>query len=363
MGRCQRAQRRLRRLLLVSPVLGVIATAGCARQQQGPFKMPPVPVETAEAAMGQVVDRFTAVGTIEADQAITVVAEIDGRVVALPFAEGAAVPAGALLARLDDQQLQAEAARAEAVVEQRRVTHQRIAAIVDQKAGAPQDLDDASAAVKIAEAELALVRARLAKTRITAPFDGIVGARRVSVGAYLRPGTAITDLAQIRKLRIQFSAPERYLGQLHRGAAVTVTTSAFPDLEVQAAIDVVEPVLDQGTRTARIVARADNPEGRLRPGMSALVSVLLSERRAAITLHSEAVFAEGTQTFVYVVGPDSTVQRAAVTLGTRLPDAVEILDGLAADALVVRTGHQKLFPGAKVRPVAAGQADATGAAR
>jgi membrane fusion protein (multidrug efflux system) len=99
------------------------------------------------------------------------------------------------------------------------------------------------------------------------------------------------------------------------------------------------------------VARDDNPEGRLRPGMSADVSVVLSARENALTVPSEAIFVQGGQSLVYVVGADSTVSTRSVTLGLRQPGSVEIVAGLEAGDRVVRAGHQKLFPGAKVLPV------------
>ena len=181
--------------------------------------------------------------------------------------------------------------------------------MVEQGAGSPQDLDDARRALKVAEANLALAKARLAKTRIIAPFDGMVGAR-VSPGAFLRAGSAITDLAQIVELRVNFSAPERYLSKLSRGAEVTVSTTAYPGYTLQGKIDVVEPVLDPATRSAqRRRAGVEIRAGKFRPGMSANVSAVLSQRTNALTIPSEAVFAEGNQTFVYVVKPDSTVAR------------------------------------------------------
>ncbi|MGH7682554.1 MAG: efflux RND transporter periplasmic adaptor subunit, partial [Candidatus Eiseniibacteriota bacterium] len=140
-------------------------------------------------------------------------------------------------------------------------------------------------------------------------------------------------------------------------------TTAYPGYTLQGKIDVVDPVLDPGTRSAKVIARVRNPGGKFRPGMSANVSAVLSERMNALTIPNEAIFAEGNQTFVYVVGPDSTVDRTAVTLGTRLSDVVEVTEGLQPGARVVRTGHQKLFPKAKVIPIdsAAGAGASAGA--
>jgi membrane fusion protein (multidrug efflux system) len=335
-------------------LLLLVALAGCGKGGAGGgmgFKPPPMPVEIAAVVQERVSDRFEAVGTIEASEAITVVSEIDGAVVRLPFREGSPIRRGGLIAQLDDAQLRAEVSRTEALRDQTQSTFNRVKSVVDQGAGAPQDLDDAAAALKVADANLALAKSRLSKTRVTAPFSGNLGARRVSPGAFIRAGQAITDLAKLDELRVNFSAPERYLGQLHRGAEVNITTTAYPDYVIRGRIDVVDPVLDPGTRSARIVARFRNPGGKYRPGMSANISAVLSQRQNALTIPSEAIFAEGDQSFAYVVKTDSTVTRSALTLGTRLADAVEVVKGLQPGMTVVRTGHQKLFEGAKVIPV------------
>jgi len=346
----------------LAPLLAFAAIQGCAPAGGGGFSPPPMPVETVVVTPGRVYDRFEAVGTIRAGEEITVVSEINAVVKSLPFREGHPVAEGELLAQLDDVQLQAEANRAAAQLVQNQERYARVKSVVDQGAGAQQDLDDAAADVKVAEANAAVARAQLAKARVTAPFEGVVGAKRVSPGAYLRIGDAITDLAQLSGIKVVFSAPERYLSKLSQGASVTVTTTAYPGYELTGRIHVIDPVLDPVTRSAEVIARLRNPGGRFRDGMSANVSAVLGERTNALTVPNEAVFAEGNQTFVYVVNADSSVARAALTLGTRLPDVVEVVSGLAPGARVVCAGHQKLFEGAKVIPVESKAAAGTGAA-
>lgn len=314
--------------------------------------MPPTPVEIASVVSQTVVDKFEAIGTIKATESITVVSEIEGAVIALPFGEGGEVKLGELIAQLDDTQLSAEVARSKALLAQSQSTYERIESIVSQGAGAPQDLDDAAAALKVAEANLALAEARFAKSRIVAPFDGIIGARRVSVGAFLRVGQEITDLANIDAIRVNFSTPERFLSKLSLGAQVNVSTTAYPGFEVTGKIIVIEPILDSATRSARIVARVANPGRKFRPGMSADVSAVLNKRPNAITIPNESVFASGNESFVYLVNADSTVSRVALTLGTRTTDMVEVVEGLEAGMNVVRAGHQKLYDGARIMPIA-----------
>jgi membrane fusion protein (multidrug efflux system) len=310
-----------------------------------------MPVETALVVQQAVTDRFEGVGTIDAGEEITVVSEIDGTVTSLPFREGGHLDKGALIAQLDDVQLRAEVERSEALRDQSRSTYDRVKTVVDQAAGTAQDLDDAAAALKVAEANLALAHSRLDKTRITAPFSGIAGARRISPGAFVRAGQAITDLANIQDIRVVFSMPERFLSKINRGASVTISTTAYPGYELDGTIDIIEPVLDEATRSARVIAVAKNPDEKFRPGMSANVRVVLSERSEAVTVPSEAVFVEGSQAFVFVVKGDSTVTRTPLSLGTRMADVVEVVSGLQSGNRVVRAGHQKLFEGAKVMPV------------
>ncbi len=326
--------------------------SGCGgKGGPGKFAMPPMPVEVSPVTEQTVSDRFEAVGTIEAVEAITVVSEIDGAVKSLPFKEGGFIQRGGVIAQLDDAQLAAEVARAAAIRAQSKSTFDRVKSVVDQGAGAPQDLDDASSALKVADANYDLAKARLAKTRIVAPFAGNIGARRVSVGTFLRAGTAITELANIDEIRVIFSAPERFLSKLSQGSSVTISSSAFPNYELKGKISVIEPMVDQTTRSTRVVAHVQNVGRKFRPGMSANVSALLAQRSKALTIPGEAVFGSGNQLFVFVVKPDSTVSRVALDLGTRMADAVEVLSGLKPGMTVVSAGHQKLFEGAKVMPM------------
>ncbi|QQS37021.1 MAG: efflux RND transporter periplasmic adaptor subunit [Ignavibacteriales bacterium] len=331
----------------------LLMSINCADQQAsgGDFSMPPMPVEVANVTAQTVSDKFEAVGTIEAIEEITVVSEIDASVISLPFDEGSYIKQGDLIAQLDDSQLSAEFIRAEALFTQSKSTYERVKSIVEQNAGTPQDLDDALASLKVAEANLKLAKARLDKTKITAPFNGLIGSRRVSVGSFLRTGQTITELANLNEIRINFSAPERFLSQLKRGADVIVSSPVYPGHQVRGRIIAIEPVINPDTRTARIVARVQNPGQKFRAGMSANVSVILSERNEALTIPMEAIFESGNQSFVFVVNADSTVKRVAVTTGLQMPDVVEVLQGLENGMQVIKAGHQKLFEGAKVMPV------------
>lgn len=345
----------LQKLLALSVVtISAVLWFGCSKQQAGGgFEMPPTPVEIADVQSVTVTDKFEAVGTIEAGEAITVVPEIDAIVTSLPFSEGQSVDSGDLIAVLDDAAIAAAYASASATREQAKITYDRTKSMSDAGASSKQDLDIASAALKVAEANAELARVRLSKTKIRAPFAGATGARMVSPGAYLRAGTAITSLAQLNRLKVTFSAPERVFPLLQRGSEVTVSTTAYPDYTLTGKIDVVDPMVDSLTRSVRVIARITNPDRKFRPGMSASVTAVLGQRPNSLTIPDEAVFGEGNQAFVFSVQPDNSVLRTPVVLGSRQAGSVEVVSGLTAGAKVVRAGHQKLYDGAKVMPAGA----------
>jgi len=342
---------RLAPAALLLPLALALASCGGGKGKTQAFTPPPTSVEVVEAKRGSVRELLKALGTVEASESVKVATEIDALVKEMPFREGALVEKAQLLARLDDSQLAAELQRAEALREQARVGYQRLGELATRKVASAQERDNAEAALKVAEANVAVARARLGKTRIFAPFRGLVGRRLVSPGAFLRSGDAIVELARVDEVKLTFAVPERNLPAMHRGAAVSVTTVANPDRVFTGSVSVVEPSLDASTRTARVVALVPNPGGELRPGMSAEVSATLQERPDAITVPDEAVFAEGDRSYVYALTGEGSVTRRAVELGTRQPGSVEITKGLAAGEKVVRAGHQKLYEGAKVTAV------------
>ena len=319
--------------------------------------MPPVMVEVAPVETQVVKDQFRALGSLESEELVLIVSELNAVVKRIPFEEGQPVAQGALLAQLDDREIKAEAMRAEAQAELAKANSERSKKLAEQNAISEQEKDDAIASLKVAEANADLAKARLEKTQIRAPFPGLIGPRRVSPGAYLKSGDPIAEMARVDQMKVTFSLPERYLGSVHREDLVRVTTPAYPGQWFSGRVSVVSPIVNPESRNFTLVAKLPNPHHLLRPGMSADVFITFGERTGALVVPDEAVFAEGTQSYVYVVKPDSTVSRTAIDIGSRDSMRVEVVRGLAAGAVVVRAGHQKLFEGAHVIPLA----DTTGA--
>ncbi len=330
----------------------------------GGGEMPPLPIESATVTKQTITDNFTAVGTIEGINAVQIVSEISGKITALPFKEGTTISKGSIIAQLDDSQLRAERDRAEAMRDQRKASYERMKGVFDQNLMSKQDMDDATANYKMAEADLALAKAKLDKTQIAAPFTGNIGARQVSIGQFVIPGQTIASLAQIDELKITFTAPERFYPLLHKGAPITISSPALNET-LQGEIDIIEPMVSQATRSVTVVGHLKNPDGLFRPGMSANVNAVLNQRDSALLVPSQAVIVEGAQMSIFVINADGTVTKSAVTLGSRTAGLVEITSGVSEGQQVVTAGYQKfgfMPPGFKVMSMppmgAGGQAPA-----
>jgi membrane fusion protein (multidrug efflux system) len=202
-------------------------------------------------------------------------------------------------------------------------------------------LDRAQAGLALASANLDLAEARLSQTVVTAPFAGLVGQRRVDLGAYVQDGDTIVTLVDVDPLEIEFAVPERHVGRLAPGADITLQVTSHPGTTLTGEVTFIAPEVDPVNRTATVKARLPNPNRVLRPGQFASVELPLERRPRAVVVPEEAIVSDGEQALVYVV-QDGVATARPVETGLRIPGHVEIRTGLTAGEHIVRTGHEKL---------------------
>ena len=304
-------------------------------------------VEAAQVKIDTVIEDLRALGTLQPNEAVTVVSEIAGRVERIGFREGQPVKAGEVLIELDASILRAELAKARSDLTLAKANHERARTLATRGLGTQRALDEARAALEAAEAGVALAQARLQKATIKAPLSGVVGLRAVSVGAYVTPGERIVELADIDPIKVDFRVPELALPELRRGQPIRVTVDALPGRHFDGEIDAIDPIVDVSGRAIRLRARIPNAGGELSPGLFARVQIVVAQRENAVVVPESAVFAEGNKRFVYrVIGGKAVL--TAVELGQRRPGEVEVKRGLAPEDVVVTAGHQQIRDGALV---------------
>jgi membrane fusion protein (multidrug efflux system) len=310
-------------------------------------------VEVAKVEVGRVVDAMTVTGTLRSDENATISAEIAGRVHGVHFTEGQPVEQGALLLTLDDAIYRAELATAEANLELSQRNSERAVELLQRNAGTERARDETHAQLAINQAEVNLARTRLDKTRITAPFAGVIGLRRVSVGEYVTPGQDLVNLEDIEPIKADFRVPERFLSAVQVGQSIEAKVEAWPDRTFEGEVYAIDPQVDAGGRSIAIRATIDNEKRLLRPGLFATVRLITERRDQALLIPEQAIFAQGDKQYVYKV-EDGVARLTEVRIGGRRVGQAEIRFGLEAGDMVVTAGQMKLRGGAPVRVIDAG---------
>lgn len=307
-----------------------------------------VPVEIARAEMGPLAGIVRAVGTLRSDESVIVRSEIAGRIVATPFAEGQVVDKGAVLFQIDDDIARAELVEADAAAKLSRQNEIRARELLAKGAGTVRARDEAFARMEMDRARVELARARLSKTRIVAPFTGIVGLRKVSAGDYVAPGQDLINLESIDTIKLDFRIPERHLGALAVGQKVVAEIDAFPGRPFEGQVYAIDPQIDPAGRSIAIRATLPNTARALRPGLFARVTLTVQERTQAVTVPEQAIMPRGENFFVFKV-QDGKAVLAPVEIGRRAAGRVEIVKGVAAGEEVVAAGQIKVQNGTPVR--------------
>ena len=323
-------------VVFISPVLGQQKTSE------------PTPVKTATVTVETLNVEVTAVGTLRADETVVVRPEIAGRVAASHFKEGQAIRQNEPLITLDQAEYQAQLASSAAQLALEESSFRRLQDLDRKNLTSQQNLDEARAKLDAARAQHELNRVRLDKTVIRAPFDGTVGLRQVSPGAYVKPGDDIANLESLGAMKLDFRAPETYLARLRTGQTLAVRVDAWPDQPFEGAIYAIEPGVDEETRTVLLRARLPNKGNKLRPGLFARVALILEQRENALMVPEQAIVPIGQKTFVYRVA-DGKAAMTPVQLGLRRPGQVEIVQGVSAGDVVVTDGQLKIRDGAAVK--------------
>ena len=306
-------------------------------------------VSMAVVAPAPLVETIASTGTLRAEEGVELQAETAGKIVAILFTEGARVRKDDLLVKLNDADLVATRTRARYRRELSLLKEQRMAQLLKQGVARQEEYDMALSDLHVQDAEIALTEAQIAKTEIRAPFDGVVGLRYVSEGAYVTAASRVATLQRLDQLKVDFSVPEKYATRVRVGSHIRLTV-AGADRHFDGAIYAIDPRIDAATRTVLIRAVCPNRAARLFPGAFASVSLELSKLDNAVLVPAIAIVPGLNAMTVFVVKDGKAELRSVVT-GTRLEDRVQILSGLAPGETIVTSGVLQLSPGQKVRPL------------
>ena len=346
-------------------VLGWLALAGCADKKVAARKAAASavvqPVEVLPIARRDLVESLSLVGSVAPNESAQMRAEVAGLVRAILFEEGQKVSKDRVLLTIDDTELVAQTTQAEEAFKLAESNLQRSQTLVTAQNTTQAAHDRTISDFNTAKAQLALLRKRLEKTQIKAPFAGIVGARTISPGDYVTSQTAITTIDDLSRLKLDFQVPERFLRRVHPGTSFLVRSRSMDsDQAVAGEVYFVSSVINPETRSSEVKGYLRNPPPDLKPGMFANVEVVLAVHKAVLTVPEGSIFNSTKGPQVVVVRSEKAVEFTAdfvpVRLGLRSKGFVEIEPvkpgALAEKQPVVASGVGALilFQGAKLAP-------------
>lgn len=341
---CFRMVLALAAVALLGPGLG-----GCGREEIADRPdAAAVPVAVATVALGRVVPVLDYSGTIEGWREASVGAVMSGRVERFLVKAGDRVRAGDLLVEMTGEQLtQAEAQFVAAEKDWERMTR-----LLERGAITQQAFDRVDAGYQAAKASYELV---LESTRIRAPFNGVVSGTYLEEGEVfvVMPGgaastPAVVEIVQMDTVKVRIAVPERDLPEVRTGLSADLTVASRPGRTFKGVVDLLEPVLRTGTRTATAEIAVPNTDEVLRPGMFAHVSLALAPREVLLVPFDAVVQQEGAGIYYAMVVDDGRARRADLELGKLYGESYEVVQGLAAGDTVITSGRYRLPDGAAV---------------
>ena len=279
-------------------------------------------------------DKIEAIGTAEANQSATLTATVTETIKTINVNEGEAVKAGTVIVELNNDE-------ETATLNEASKSFSRYDQLARSKIGSEARRDEE-------EARMGVAQAQLDKRRLVAPFDGVLGIRKVSVGDLVSPGTVITTLDDLDPIKLEFSVPESYISILKAGLEIQATTEAYPGEIFKGEIAAIDSRVNAMTRAIMVKAAMPNADSRLRPGLLMKVNVVKSSRQS-LAIPEEAVVSSGDKKTVLVVGADNKVTEKTITTGNRQAGYVEVISGLTKGEKVIIEGLQKAQNGGEVK--------------
>lgn len=277
-------------------------------------------------------------GSLIPDEEVELSFETSGKIVNIFFSEGARVLKGDLLAKINDRPLQAQLMKLEA---QKRLVQDkefRQKSLLDRDAISRESYEQVATELESVEADIMLVKARIAETELKAPFDGIIGLRYLSEGSYATTNTKIVRLVKNSPLKIEFSINERYAGEINPGFPITFRLDGKP---YKASVYAIDPKVNLSTRTVMVRALYPNSREEVKPGRFASVTLQLAEITDAISIPTEALIPEmdGEKVFLYKSGRAMPVK---VKTGLRTESVIQITEGLGFGDTLLTSGILQL---------------------
>ena len=333
-------------VLLGLTLLSACGTNNAKKDAKKDKNAGPVTVDVSIAKPSVYANLVEANGSVLAAEFVELKPEVAGRIVYLNIREGQSVQAGTVLARLNDEDLQAQYKKVTAQLQLARINETRLKTILKAEGLNQADYDAALQQVNNLEADLAYTRALINKTEIRAPFTGVIGLRNVSIGAFVSQQSVLATIQQTTSLKVDFVMPETYASAVYQGKKVEVISDLGESF--QAVISGVEPQVNTATRNLKIRAIISQNTKALSPGAFVRVNFNEGEARPRIFVPSNCIIPETRFKKVALI-KNGKAQMTVVETGVRTGNDVEIVKGINEGDTFAINGILFLKPDSEVK--------------
>jgi membrane fusion protein (multidrug efflux system) len=286
-------------------------------------------------------------GTIDANERVSLISEVSGRITGIYFTEGSYVRKGQLLVKVNDQDLVASLKQNAYQIALAKQNEGRNKQLLQKEAISQVEYETSLTGLNTLNAQADVIKAQIAKTEMRAPFSGTIGLRNVSPGGFLSPNTAIATLVNMDPAKVTFSVPEKYQAYIRPGSKISFTVASTRD-DIKAAVYAVEPSIDVNSRTITVRAKAPNPKGTLKAGSFAKINLALDQIPKTIMLPTEVVTPDIKGNKVYIYDNGVAVPRS-VTTDLRTDTKIQVTDGLKPGDSVVVSAIMQMRPKAQLK--------------
>lgn len=307
----------------------------------------PVPVDAVVVHPELLENNLVVTGSLLANEYVELSTEMPGKVTQINFTEGDRINKGALMLSINDAELRARLSKLKLQKQLNEDNEYRQKVLFEKEAISKEEYEVALTELNKSEADIQEVEAQLDKTRILAPFSGIVGLRHVSEGAYISTNTPIASFFSINPIKIEFSVPGRYSHLIKENQKITFTVENF-DKKYQGTIYAIEPQIDPQTRTLQIRALSRNKNNELLPGKFVNVTLNLETVDDALMVPNISVIPELNRHKVYKL-QNGNAHAVNVEIGTRTEDDIQITNGISEGDTIITSGILQIREGTPVQ--------------
>lgn len=313
-----------------------------------------VSVKVTTAKLAEFKDSVEAIGTARANEKVYITSKYSNLVDKISFSDGQQVSKGDVLVRLNNQEALAKVSELKANLSESKAQLKRFQDLLSTKATSKSLVDQQEAKTKAIAAQLKSASTKLEDLTIKAPFDGVLGFREISLGAYINAGSVITSLDDLSQIKVDFNLPERFLPTIKIGQSIIATSSAYKKQRFSGVVTSIDSRINPLTRTLKIRAEIPNKDIKLRPGMLLNIDVV-RKVETLLQLPESSIIPVEDKHFVFTVkagvDQDKVASRKSIIIGRRLPGIVEVLSGVDENELIVIEGALKLRDGSKVNVI------------